>query len=101
MKEKIEQFNEDDKLRDIENKRMLGKMQVEGEKQKKYDQGFAEGLNENKQMIIDSLCTHIQSKFNEDIEPLLRGLEIERLIKLQGALFTASTIEEIKELIKG
>jgi len=52
-------------------------------------------------MIIDSLCTHIQSKFNEDIEPLLRGLEIERLIKLQGALFTVSTIEEIKELIKG
>ena len=30
------------------NKRMLGKMQVEGEKQQKYDQGFAEGLNESK-----------------------------------------------------
>ncbi len=109
MIEQIDQFNEDDKLRDIENKRMLGKMQVEGEKQEKYDQGFIEGHNlgksegreEDRRMIIDSLCTHIQSKFDEDIEPLLRGLEIERLIKLQGALFTVSTIEEIKELIKG
>ena len=61
------------------NKRMLGKMQVEGEKQQKYDQGFAEGLNVSKQMIIDSLYTHIQSRLNEDIEPLLRGLETESL----------------------
>jgi len=30
-------------------------------------------------MIIDSLCTHIQSRLNEDIEPLLRGLETESL----------------------
>ena len=80
---------------------MLGKMQVEGEKQKKYDQGFAEGLNENKQMIIDSLCTHIQLKFGEDIKPFLENLTIEKLIQLQGSLFTANTIEEIKELIKG
>ncbi len=58
---------------------MLGKMQVEGEKQEKYDQGFAEGLNVSKQMIIDSLYTHIQSRLDEDIEPLLRGLETESL----------------------
>ncbi len=52
-------------------------------------------------MIISSLCAHIQSKFDEDIEPLLKNLEIEKLIQLQGSLFTASIIEEIKELIKG
>ncbi len=108
MKEKIEKFNEDDKLRDIANKRMFGKMQVEGEKQEKYDEGynlgksegFSKGLDESKQMIIDSLCIHIQSKFDEDIEPLLKDIEIERLIQLQGALFTANTIEEIKEFIQ-
>ena len=46
---------------------MFGKMQVEGEKQEKYDQGFAEGLNVSKQMIIDSLYTHIQSRLDDDI----------------------------------
>ncbi len=109
MKEKIDLFNEDDKLRDIANKRMLGKMQVEGEKQEKYDEGFIEGHNlgksegreEDRRMIIDSLCTHIQLKFGEDIKPFLENLTIEKLIQLQGSLFTANTIEEIKELIKG
>ena len=61
---------------------MLGKMQVEGEKQEKYDQGFAEGLNVSKQMIIDSLYTQIQLKFGEDIKPLLESLTIEKLIQL-------------------
>ena len=52
-------------------------------------------------MIISSPSIHIQSKFDKDIESLLKDLEIEKLIQLQGALFTASIIEEIKELIKG
>ncbi len=54
---------------------MLGKMQVEGEKQEKYNEGYdigkIEGFSEcyvkSKQMIIDSLCTHIQSRLDDDI----------------------------------
>jgi len=88
-------------------------MQVEGEKQEKYDEGFNHGKSkghslgkfeareEDRKMIISSPSIHIQSKFDEDIESLLKDLEIEKLIQLQGSLFTASIIEEIKELIKG
>lgn len=93
MKKEIDEFNQDEQLKDIAYKRMLSKMVQEGEKEEKYHQGFTQGVRQ-------TLIQYIHSCFQKDLTKEIEALSSSQLETIQTKIFQCHNIEEIKVLLK-
>lgn len=101
MKEKIDRFNQDERLRDMAYKRSLNRWANERDKQDMYEKGKEEGI---KQGIIEKSKEKTKQLFNKyypkEDDSILENLNSEQYDKIFEMILDNRSINEIKELLK-
>ena len=97
MKEKIERFNQDEKLRDMAYKRSLNRWANERDKQDMYEKGKEEGIKQEKYNLIKQLFNKYYPKEDDSI---LENLNSEQYDKIFEMILDNQSIEEIKKFLK-
>ncbi|MFQ9965065.1 MAG: Rpn family recombination-promoting nuclease/putative transposase [Thomasclavelia spiroformis] len=105
MKEKIDRFNQDERLRDMAYKRSLNRWANERDKQDMYEKGKEEGIEEGiKQGIGQGKYNLIKQLFNKyypkEDDSILENLNNEQYDKIFEMILDNQSINEIKEFLK-
>ena len=105
MKEKIDRFNQDERLRDMAYKRSLNRWANERDKQDMYEKGKEEGIEEGiKQGIIEKSKEKTKQLFNKyypkEDDSILENLNSEQYDKIFEMILDNRSINEIKEFLK-
>ena len=97
MKEKIDRFNQDERLRDMAYKRSLNRWANERDKQDMYEKGKEEGIKQEKYNLIKQLFNKYYPKEDDSI---LENLNSEQYDKIFEMILDNQSIEEIKKFLK-
>ena len=105
MKEKIDRFNQDERLRDMAYKRSLNRWANERDKQDMYEKGKEEGIEEGiKQGIGQGKYNLIKQLFNKyypkEDDSILENLNNEQYDKIFEMILDNQSINGIKEFLK-
>ncbi len=96
MKRKVEQFNQDDKLRDMAFKRDLQKKARAGEVRDAFDQGKEEGISIGIKLII----TLLKELYPNTDTSFLEGLSALQYDHIANMIANKKSVEEIKNYIE-
>ena len=101
MKEKIERFNQDERLRDMAYKRSLNRWANERDKQDMYEKGKEEGIEEGIKQEKYNLIKQLFNKYypKED-DSILENLNSEQYDKIFEMILDNRGINEIKKFLK-
>ena len=101
MKEKIERFNQDERLRDMAYKRSLNRWANERDKQDMYEKGKEEGIKQGIEQGKYNLIKQLFNKYYpEEDDNILENLNNEQYDKIFEMILDNRSINEIKELLK-
>ena len=101
MKEKMDQFNEDEELVLAASKRQLVKIQHHQEKVRIRQEGKEEGLKEGELLKAkENVIKLFKNKFSKENTQLLENLTLSQYNQIFDALLENKDLKTIKEMIK-